>query len=330
MAVVFFFVLSGVLITYLLLIEKQTTRINIKKFYWKRVLRILPLYYTVLLLSFFLFNSHPFFSWPHFTDNINLAANPFLYILLLVLVCPNIVLSNVSSIGYASHTWSIGVEEQFYLFWPWLLKAKNYAFYILVIILSIYLFQAGLLEALVDRLDRFHILSKDSFFSRTISTIDTSFFGSHSLKIDAMATGSIAAFLVVKNQKSVLDLLFSKKFQYVTYLLLFVILIFQGYVSYQYYSIIFSIIILNLGFNPGTILSFDNRVLNYLGKISYGIYMLHMFTIIPSIYLITNVLSLPVKIWTVSITSIISLIASITLASISYHFFERHFLTLRR
>ena len=48
-----FFVLSGFLITYLLLVEKKiNTRINIRKFYFRRILRIWPLYYLIILISF--------------------------------------------------------------------------------------------------------------------------------------------------------------------------------------------------------------------------------------------------------------------------------------
>ncbi|MBF0511066.1 MAG: acyltransferase [Candidatus Omnitrophica bacterium] len=52
-AVTFFFVISGFLITYLLLVEKQRFGINIKYFYIRRILRIWPLYYFIIFLSFF-------------------------------------------------------------------------------------------------------------------------------------------------------------------------------------------------------------------------------------------------------------------------------------
>lgn len=48
--VTMFFVLSGFLITYLLLLEKESHEINIKKFYFRRILRIWPLYYLYLIL----------------------------------------------------------------------------------------------------------------------------------------------------------------------------------------------------------------------------------------------------------------------------------------
>ena len=54
-AVTFFFVLSGFLITYLLFIEREVSGdINIKSFYMRRILRIWPLYFMILILSFFI------------------------------------------------------------------------------------------------------------------------------------------------------------------------------------------------------------------------------------------------------------------------------------
>lgn len=55
-AVNLFFVLSGFLITYLLMVEKEKTgTIDVKKFYMRRVLRIWPLYYVSILISFNVF-----------------------------------------------------------------------------------------------------------------------------------------------------------------------------------------------------------------------------------------------------------------------------------
>ncbi|MEG0929911.1 acyltransferase family protein, partial [Algoriella sp.] len=56
LGVVLFFVLSGFLITYLLLNEeKNTNKINVKRFYFRRVLKIWPLYYFIIFLSYFVF-----------------------------------------------------------------------------------------------------------------------------------------------------------------------------------------------------------------------------------------------------------------------------------
>ena len=56
LGVTFFFVLSGFLITYLLLMEKERMgTIAIKQFYMRRVLRIVPLYYLIIFLGLFIF-----------------------------------------------------------------------------------------------------------------------------------------------------------------------------------------------------------------------------------------------------------------------------------
>src|ERR671912_1560048 len=54
LGVTIFFVLSGFLITYLLLQERTTTGISIRNFYTRRILRIWPLYYLLIFISFFL------------------------------------------------------------------------------------------------------------------------------------------------------------------------------------------------------------------------------------------------------------------------------------
>jgi peptidoglycan/LPS O-acetylase OafA/YrhL len=56
-AVTFFFVLSGFLITYLLIKEKENNNsISIKSFYWKRILRIWPVYYLLFVGVFFYYH----------------------------------------------------------------------------------------------------------------------------------------------------------------------------------------------------------------------------------------------------------------------------------
>lgn len=106
MAVILFFVISGFLITYLLVKEQTNNEsISFKKFYLRRILRIWPLYYTILLLSFLLFRVE--------YSGTTLA--------LCFSIFPNI--AHTLGVGWPSspQIWSIGVEEQFYLFWPLLL-----------------------------------------------------------------------------------------------------------------------------------------------------------------------------------------------------------------
>ena len=114
--VTLFFVISGFLITYLLMQELSKTKtIDIPKFYVRRILRIWPIYYlyifVVIGVLFWVGNE---------SDILNYT------LLYYVFFAANIPFLSAAGIALIVHYWSIGVEEQFYLFWPWLVKlSKN-------------------------------------------------------------------------------------------------------------------------------------------------------------------------------------------------------------
>lgn len=109
--VTYFFVLSGFLITWLLLREQRLAgKISLKKFYARRALRLLPAFYAFFFVYLLL-------DW--FTRGINSWAgyvSAFFYYL------------NYYSAIYAPphlpmpHTWSLATEEQFYFVWPGVFK----------------------------------------------------------------------------------------------------------------------------------------------------------------------------------------------------------------
>lgn len=111
-----FFVISGYLISGVVFTEIQTNNFSIRVFYERRVRRILPALIAVLFLSFLL-------AYLYFLPN---EMNDFATSLLAaILVVPNIYFWTES--GYFAalatdlpllHTWSLGVEEQFYIFFP--------------------------------------------------------------------------------------------------------------------------------------------------------------------------------------------------------------------
>ena len=106
-----FFVLSGFLITLLMMREREATgSISLKRFYLRRALRIFPAYYVFLAVTF---------GWMAFQGQQLPAA--------LVLASVFYVLNYVQAFGACrstpvSHGWSLGVEEQFYLVWPAMLR----------------------------------------------------------------------------------------------------------------------------------------------------------------------------------------------------------------
>jgi len=119
-----FFVISGFLITYLLMNEiGKTDDVNIPKFYMRRILRIWPLYYIYMILAvvaIILFKSdmnESVWFYTFFSGNISHAMG----IGLLPLF----------------HYWSLGVEEQYYLWYPWVVKYNKNRILSVVIALCI-------------------------------------------------------------------------------------------------------------------------------------------------------------------------------------------------
>src|ERR1017187_6342941 len=103
LGVLFFFVISGFLITWLLVFENDRSgHINLKHFYARRALRILPVYYafilTLVCLQLFTVYTQSVSAW---IGNLTFTTN--------------FVTANVWPSG---HLWSLSVEEQFYLLWP--------------------------------------------------------------------------------------------------------------------------------------------------------------------------------------------------------------------
>src|SRR5256885_13938197 len=119
LGVVCFFVLSGFLITWLLLEEKDLyKKVHAGSFYIRRILRIWPLYYLIVLLGFFVFPGLQLFSFPGYPLSGELKAQLFMYLFLV----PNISSLFFTPLPYIGQLWSIGVEEQFYLVWPWFIS----------------------------------------------------------------------------------------------------------------------------------------------------------------------------------------------------------------
>lgn len=110
-----FFALSAYLITELLLREHAATgSLNIRAFYTRRVLRIWPLYYVALLVL------APAMAYLRSGDSL-----PAAYVAGFALLSGNWVCAIA---GYPASSfallWSVSIEEQFYLVWPWLVRGN--------------------------------------------------------------------------------------------------------------------------------------------------------------------------------------------------------------
>mgnify|MGYP006078778533 CR=1 FL=1 len=308
LGVVLFFVLSGFLITYLLLAEeKLNSQINIKKFYIRRILRIWPLYFLILFSGLFIIPNLNFIVTPFFNQDI-FNNDPFKIILIFIFFLPNLAYAIFGLIPYVSHTWSIGTEEQFYLIWPVLLKFTKNKLRIIVLVIIFYLtFKFLLYTNFLDFIS----------FKNLILQFWLTF------NIDCMAIGGLFSYLVFKKSK-LLRYLMNKFSFYITLISLCFFLYFRLdflFFHYEVYAILFGIIILNLSSNNSFSRILENNIFNFLGKISFGIYMYHPFAIILTINIfiyfnfINNLAIL-----------FLSLVITLVLSGFSFFYFEKFFL----
>ncbi|HEX2617069.1 MAG TPA: acyltransferase, partial [Flavobacteriales bacterium] len=111
-----FFVLSGFLITFLLIREKRLNgRINVPHFWLRRILRIWPLYFVVVFLGFGPMQWLKAWSG----QAVHETANPWHYVFFYSNL--DLVHGDQPDSSILPVLWSIAVEEQFYLVWPLLL-----------------------------------------------------------------------------------------------------------------------------------------------------------------------------------------------------------------
>ncbi len=289
-AVNFFFVLSGFLISYLLITEfEKTGTVVVKIFYIKRVLRIWPLYYLIIVLVQFIL---PFI--------FQLANQPYKQIsglstFFYLIILPNIPYAFSMGIGKIGHLWSIGVEEQFYLIWAPIVKAmkkKFVAICFFIVVLKFVLYYV-LLQIEI------HYSSETT---KGISLL-ISLFG-----IEKMAIGGIGAYyLFYFKDKLMSSFLFSAPMQMVVMGLLLLHLcinetifttpFFHDLYDYTigapfFFMIVvpalFLYLILNVSVNTKCILRIENKALNYLGTISFGLYMYHMIAIFTAEFMLSK------------------------------------------
>jgi len=125
-----FFVISGYLITTILMEEKKTNfKIDFKNFFLRRFFRLFPAFFVfmMVLLSFFILtgrtNQNIFEAW----------GISFFYLY-------NFVPYGERRIAELGHTWSLAIEEQFYLGWPLIINFINQHLIKIILVVSFFAF----------------------------------------------------------------------------------------------------------------------------------------------------------------------------------------------
>lgn len=296
-----FFSLSGFLITYLLLSEKRKFgAIDIKKFYIRRILRIWPLYFWYLFLAVLTI---------YFTEP-SLLPGSLGYYLFLGANIPFIL--NVP-LPYLVHYWSLGVEEQFYLFWPWVVKRVDKLFTtILVFTLSLVILKIFL---------RYWTI-------RTGNDIPYSII--HTTQFHCMSTGALGAILFFNKNQLFLKIVNSLPAQ----LLAWGSIVLMAFNKFHIASVIDNeivaaltvVLIINLAVNEKSLIHLEYPLFDYLGRISFGIYVYHPLLIFLTGKLSGQLISnWPLSAKYIFIYSILPLL-TVAVASLSYYGFEKRFI----
>lgn len=320
LGVVFFFVLSGFLITYLLLKEKEVTQgVAIGKFYLRRLLRIWPLYLLIVVLGFLILpylNAFEVFQQQRYMWY-GFGTQLVLYLCML----PNLSFAHFNiAIPNIGQAWSIGVEEQFYLIWPWLIGRSKRIITTILVFLAVWLgIKVVVSLAPIDGWEGMPTLKR--FLGMT--------------KMESMAIGAIGAYVVHRNRTFWLRWIYHPWIQRLAWLCVVPLVYLMPMPLMQIFhvveSFLFLVIIINVASNPNSLVQLRWSWMDFLGRISYGIYMYHMMIITLVIFLVKGRIIGFERLTTVQNILVYTLSAGLTIfvAYLSYRFFEMPWMKLK-
>ncbi|SDP63318.1 acyltransferase [Phyllobacterium sp. OV277] len=307
-----FFVLSGFLITSIISAElEQTGRLNFRNFYAKRALRLFPAL-ALVVIAFLLF-SHFVFTLMSPHDDLQASVFTALYLM------------NWSrAFGWArfnvlDHTWSLSVEEQFYLVWPLIciglfrlptLRAKIICTSILLIASIVIRYILTFKGASTDRIYNGFDTRADDLLAGCLLA-----FALSSARIDELCRQKMPISLRFWTPVSVVILVLHAMF--VDQLSRFANLI--GFTIVQIAAVI---LILNVLYRrtglTNSILS--NKIVVWLGTISYGLYLWHF----PTLMFLQKLEPRPWQLLGYNFA------VTLVLAVLSFYLVEKRFLQLKR
>jgi len=314
LGVSFFFVLSGFLITYLLLQEKlENGKISLRGFYARRILRIFPLYYLVVVFGFVLYpGCRVLFGLP--TMDI---GNSLLYATFL----GNFdMIAAADRPGFIGVLWSLSIEEQFYLVWAVLVAfvprgLLKYMFLVIVAVSTVFRFQ----HAGDDKVLYFHTLSVMS----------------------DLAVGAGMAFLAWRyswfkirfeglNRFSILGIYFAG-----FTLIWFYPSLFQidqmAWLQRLLFAVFFAFVIAEQNYAINSLVKLGNfKLISKLGILTYGLYLLHMIALFFVETLLGRISRFFSDYTNFVFLGIAGMAGSILLAYLSFEYFETRFLRLKK
>lgn len=314
-----FFVISGFLITTILM-NTVDSKNYLKNFYLRRLLRIFPLYYLVLIIFIIIlpqlnsFKDH----LSYFTQNqwwFWLYAQNWL-----------LIFNFPREADYLNHFWSLAVEEQFYIIWPfivlWLKTPRRLIIFILIALIGLFLVRSFLWYLKIDH------------FNYTVFYRFT--------RIDGIFIGSLCAMIykirrnLISNNIAVAACILAVlnfSFYFVNKLNGFNFP-YLAYIGYTTFSGLLGLLLNEVIQNKSKWFQyiFTFPFLRFIGKISYSLYAIHW-----PVFLLTrkSFITLFQKTFGLSLApsvyaaSFCATLVGFILSVISYYYFERKFLNLK-
>ncbi len=315
-----FFVLSGFLITYLLLNEQaKNGKINIKNFYIRRTLRIWPLYFLVGIGGTI--------AGPIALSKLGIAAESgFTLENLLYVFCFGIniqLIFDTFNRGIVEILWSVCVEEQFYLLWcPLVVFFRKHLMPMFIFITFI-----GILTPFYFNYFGNSSWSQASYF---FTTSAFSMFG----------LGGILAYLLQRGILKSSSFIYQKWFQLLVLGLCVALSfnLFSWLNTWSFYKlnlsniacgVLFGLLIIQL-IHQKSIFNLENSLLKEGGKISYGIYVYHTFVAQVIIRILPKLGIAKTHFLYEFVCVFLVLILSVGISYASYYLFENHFLKLKK
>jgi peptidoglycan/LPS O-acetylase OafA/YrhL len=320
-----FFILSGFLITGILY-DAYNKPNYFRNFYMRRLLRIFPLYYGVLTLVFVVAPLIQLLRGPTLDYLVDRQAWAWLYAV-------NVYIAKTGewSFSYLDHFWSLAVEEQFYLFWPlvvFLLAWRPRALIAVSLAISLGATLARLIGSLIGlswwttyvlipfRLDGLALGAFLAVMARRpggLERLARALPGTVAT-VGGLLAGSFVWTLLVS--RTGLDLVLPIRAALI--LTLLACLLIRALIAPK---------------ESVTSRFFRSRMMIFLGKYSYGLYVYHHFI---SYYLTTNRTEMELARWlgshgaAVALQATLGASASLIMAYLSYELFEKRFLRLKR
>jgi peptidoglycan/LPS O-acetylase OafA/YrhL len=304
MGVDIFFVLSGFLITSLLMKDRSTNQKNLfKRFYRRRALRLLPALYALLIADFFVSR------WENFPGDIQWRTT---WHAILFLNNWNIVNNFGKAQNDLGHLWSLGIEEQFYLIWPltiWLLAKLKIPSKMMIPLI--------LFASLVVMVHRTSLWNDGTSWIILYIRTDT--------RLDSLLIGAMFAYVYRHYQvpSKILNSVATLSFLglvYIKYVLDKSPFIFE--MGWTIIALLAGFIILSVVEGVFFVQKvFTWRPLTIIGKVSYGLYLWHMPIFLLFGRHVTSG-SRPLRL-------LIGIILASVVTSLSWFFIEKPFLNLK-